>query len=60
MEVSGQLHAALPPAKEPQVPRVVTGEKNSPTVAHACRKRRLKCVLPQVGGWSTGLATLSL
>jgi hypothetical protein len=40
--------------------RVVTGEKNSPTVAHACRKRRLKWVLPQVGGWSTGLATLSL
>jgi hypothetical protein len=32
----------------------------SPTVAHACRKRRLKRVLPQVGGWSTGLATLSL
>jgi hypothetical protein len=26
-------------------PRVVTGEKNSPTVAHACRKRRLKWVL---------------
>jgi hypothetical protein len=23
-------------------PRVVSGEKNSPTVAHACRKRRLK------------------
>jgi hypothetical protein len=41
-------------------PRVVTGEKNSPTVEHACRKRRLKWVLPQVGGWSTGLATLSL
>jgi hypothetical protein len=41
-------------------PRVVTGEKNSPAVAHACRKRRLKWVLPQVGGWSTGLATLSL
>jgi hypothetical protein len=31
-------------------PRVVTGEKNSPTVAHACRKRRLKWVLPQIGG----------
>jgi hypothetical protein len=30
-------------------PRVVTGEKNSPTVAHACRKRRLKWVLPP--GW---------
>jgi hypothetical protein len=41
-------------------PRVVTEEKNSPTVAHACRKRLLKWVLPQVGGWSTGLATLSL
>jgi hypothetical protein len=27
---------------------------------HACRKRRLKWVLLQVGGWSTGLATLSL
>jgi hypothetical protein len=35
-------------------------EKNSPTVVHACRKMRLKWVLPQVGGWSTGLATLSL
>jgi hypothetical protein len=42
------------------ISRVVTGEKNSPTVAHACRKRRLKWVLPQVGGWSTGLETLSL
>jgi hypothetical protein len=41
-------------------PRLVTGERNSPTVAHACRKRRLEWVLPQVGGWSTGLATLSL
>jgi hypothetical protein len=40
--------------------RVVTGEKNSPIVAHACRKRRLKWVIPQVGDWSTGLATLSL
>jgi hypothetical protein len=39
-------------------PRVVTGEKNSPTVAHACRKRRLKWVLPQVGGWTTGLENL--
>jgi hypothetical protein len=27
------------------IPRVVTGEKNSPTIAHACRKRRLKWVL---------------
>jgi hypothetical protein len=39
---------------------VVTGEKNSPTVAHACRKRRLKWVLTQVRGWSTGLATVSV
>jgi hypothetical protein len=30
-------------------PRVVTREKNSPTVAHACRKRRLKWVLPRLG-----------
>jgi hypothetical protein len=30
-------------------PRVVTGEKNNPTVAHACRKRRLKWVLPRLG-----------
>jgi hypothetical protein len=30
-------------------PRVVTREKNSPTVAHACRKRRLKLGTPQ--GW---------
>jgi hypothetical protein len=44
----------------PSAPCVVTREKNSPTVAHACRKRRLKWVLPQVGGWSIGLATLSL
>jgi hypothetical protein len=28
---------------------MVTGEKNSPTVAHTCRKRRLKWVLPP--GW---------
>jgi hypothetical protein len=28
---------------------VVTGEKNSPTVAHACRKRRLKWVLGPPG-----------
>jgi hypothetical protein len=27
------------------IPRVVIGEKNSPTVAHVCRKRRLKWVL---------------
>jgi len=39
---------------------IMCWEKNSPTVAYACRKRRLKWVLPQVGGWSTGLATLSL
>jgi hypothetical protein len=25
----------------------MVGEKNSPTVAHACRKRRLKWVLPR-------------
>jgi len=41
-------------------PRVVTGEKTSPIVAHACRKRRLECVLPDVGDSSTGLATPSL
>jgi hypothetical protein len=29
-------------------PRVVTGEKNSPTVAYACRTRRLKWVLPML------------
>jgi hypothetical protein len=35
-------------------PRVVTGEKNSPTVAHACRKRRLKLVLGAWGyNWDT-------
>jgi hypothetical protein len=38
------------------VPRVVTGEKNSPTVAHACRKRRLKWVL---GAWGYNRATVS-
>jgi hypothetical protein len=27
----------------------VTGEKIGPTVAHACRKRRLKWVLPRLG-----------
>jgi hypothetical protein len=33
---------------------MVTGEKNSPTVAHACRKRRLKWVLRVWGyNWST-------
>jgi hypothetical protein len=37
-------------------PRVVTGEKNSPTVAHACRKRRLKWVL---GAWVYNWATQS-
>jgi hypothetical protein len=37
-------------------PCVVTGEKNSPTVAHVCRKRRLKWVLPQVRGWATTLS----
>jgi hypothetical protein len=35
-------------------PRVVTREKNSPTVAHACRKRRLKWVLSAWGcNWAT-------
>jgi hypothetical protein len=34
--------------------RVVTEEKNSPTVAHACRKRRLKWVLSAWGyNWAT-------
>jgi hypothetical protein len=33
---------------------VVTGEKNSPIVAHACRKRRLKWVLSAWGNnWAT-------
>jgi hypothetical protein len=36
--------------------RPVTGEKNSPTVAHACRKRRLKWVL---GAWGYNWATQS-
>jgi hypothetical protein len=32
----------------------MTGEKNSATVAHACRKRRLKCVLSAWGyKWAT-------
>jgi hypothetical protein len=35
---------------------VVTEEKNSPTVAHACRKRRLKWVL---GAWGYNWATQS-
>jgi hypothetical protein len=35
---------------------VVTGEKNSPTVAHVCRKRRLKWVL---GSWGYNWATQS-
>jgi hypothetical protein len=35
-------------------PRVVTGEKNSPTVARACRKRRLKWVLPRLGVGAQG------
>jgi hypothetical protein len=34
----------------------VTGEKNSPTVVHACRKRRLKWVL---GAWGYNWATQS-
>jgi hypothetical protein len=34
---------------------VVTGEKKSPTVAHACRKRRIKWVLGAWGyyNWAT-------
>jgi IS1 family transposase len=36
------------------VPRVVTGKKNSPIVAHACRKRRLKWVLPRLGVGAQG------
>jgi hypothetical protein len=36
------------------IPRVVTGEKNSPTVAHAFRKRRLKWVLPRLGVGAQG------
>jgi hypothetical protein len=38
------------------VPRVVTGEKDSPTVVHACRKRRLKWVL---GVWGYNWAIQS-
>jgi hypothetical protein len=38
------------------IPRVVTGEKNSPTVAHASRNRRLKWVL---GAWGYNWATQS-
>jgi hypothetical protein len=37
-----------------KLPRVVTEEKNSPTVAHACRKRRLKWVLPRFGVGAQG------
>jgi hypothetical protein len=40
----------------PHNPRVVTREKNSPTVAHACRKSRLKWV---VGAWRYNWATRS-
>jgi hypothetical protein len=39
-----------------KVPRMVIGEKNNPTVAHACRKRRLKWVL---GAWGYNWATQS-
>jgi hypothetical protein len=39
-----------------EFPRVVAGEKNSPTVAHACCKRRLKWVL---GAWGYNWATQS-
>jgi hypothetical protein len=35
---------------------MVTGDKNSPTVVHACRKRRLKRVL---GAWGYNWATQS-
>jgi hypothetical protein len=35
---------------------MVTGEKNSPTVAHSCCKRRLKWVL---GAWGYNWATQS-
>jgi hypothetical protein len=38
----------------PSGPRVVTREKNSQTVAHACRKRRLKWVLPRLGVGAQG------
>jgi hypothetical protein len=38
------------------LPRVETGEKNSPTVPHACRKRRLKWVL---GAWGYNWVTQS-
>jgi hypothetical protein len=37
-------------------PRVMTGEKNSPTVAHARGKRRIKWVL---GAWGYNWATQS-
>jgi hypothetical protein len=37
-------------------PSVVTGETNSPTVGHACRKTRLKWVL---GAWGYNWATQS-
>jgi len=47
-----QLHARF----NINITRVVTGEKNSPTVAHACRKRRLKWVL---GAWGYNWATQS-
>jgi hypothetical protein len=39
-----------------KVPRVVTGERKSPTVAHACHKRRLKRAL---GAWGYNWATQS-
>jgi hypothetical protein len=34
--------SSLLPSHVSLYPRVVTGEKNSPTVAHTCRKRPLK------------------
>jgi len=39
-----------------RVPRLVTGERNSSTVDHACSKRRLKWVL---GAWDYNWATQS-
>jgi hypothetical protein len=39
-----------------RVPCAVTGERNSPTVAHACCKRQLKWVL---GAWGYNWATQS-
>jgi hypothetical protein len=35
-------------------PNFQSFEKNSPTVAHACHKRRLKWVLPRLGVGAQG------